>query len=131
MFLCSCRYKRNDTDLLDFCTFLDPRTKSLAHLPETKKKEVQDRVIRELKIDGPDCPDPDDVDSSNALNIETEKEGATQNESGLLSSLLSSFHTPSVAAKLSYADVAADAHDEIRRYLRESPCELEGDPLDW
>ena len=115
------RYETNDTELLDECSFFDPRVKSLVHLSKEKQESVKTRVLAWLQVDEEmshgeqstsDEPDPMD-------NVSAQ-------DSGLLSSILSGYATTSHVER-----TRSDVELEVQRYLSEKACPMQEYPLLW
>ena len=119
-----CRFKTNDTDLLDECSFTDPRTKALSHLTVDKRERVKQRIISLIHEDDGDSvseivPDP---------GSSSQGSSADESKHDLLSSLLSDFQpeqpVPTFISR-------SEAQLEVVRYLAEPYCPMKGDPLAW
>lgn len=111
------RWDLNDTDLLNRCSFVDPRTKCLAHLTPSDRDKVRDQILTAIKVDKEFSMDTDSVECVDSTPAATP-------ESGLLSTLLPTFHTES-------STVTSAAEKEMERYLSEASIPMESDPLEW
>ena len=123
------RYDTNDTELLDKCAFMDPRTKSLAHLPVDQRNRVITHVTSILTpAESESTPTP----AANPTPSEPEAGGSGDGKPGVLKSILARF---SVDDQLVAGDdelvSGLRAKDEIRRYQQEPAIGVDGDPLLW
>ena len=115
-FIYAFRYKLNDTDLLDVCSFLDPRTKTLTHLPVEKqvqtKLEVESLLVTQVQ--------PSDISAQEEDVMPKPK------EPGILSSLLGAFQRESTSVSMPSAIMV-----EIESYVNMPVPNMESNPLLW
>ena len=120
-FVFNFRFKTNDTDLLDECSFVDPRVKSLAYLSSVKRSHVKDRVLACLKTEEDDIQTVDQQNET--CNMDCDNSSTSPD---LLSSLLSDDYTcASNPVDKSCAEI------EIEKYLAMPPCAMKDNPLSW
>lgn len=112
LFLSNCRYETNDTDHLDDCSLMDPRTKDLSHLSDSRRKVVKERLISKL------------IDQNE--NTLVQPTPVTKPVAGLLTSLLSNTEVPNDQTSMNPTAV-----EEVDRYLMDKSCTLEDNPLIW
>lgn len=118
------RYKKYDTDLLDICSFVDPRVKSLAHLSSERRLAVQQMVLTAIKVDEQHSGE---LSASAQLNP-TPTSGGSTSRTSVLSSLLGSFSEQANCDSQSPSD---QAEIQLRSYIHDTPCAMDGVPLDW
>lgn len=119
-YLCDwfCRYKLNDSDLLNRCTFLDPRVKSLTHLTDTERNDVYSKVLTMIETETESDSDPGPgVTAANEPPVVPT----------LLFSLLHSFSQ----AESAEAGGLSCAATELQRYKALPTCPMNSNPLSW
>ena len=103
------------------CSFMDPRTRQLTHLPQTQRAKVSDRVHARLAA----LVEEEKKQVSNGDTSAIQGENSTEAGRTLLSPLLPDFSATSTTS----ADLIAS--DEIRLYLRVADCKMDDSALDW
>lgn len=106
--------------MLDQCSFLDPRVKSLKHVPEAKQKDVHSMTLTHLGGDTAMS------ESGVAMNDEQAKDA--DKAPCLLESLLGDFQTSPIA---NADDPVSDIQRELNQYITEKACPMDIDPLKW
>ena len=103
------------------CSFMDPRTRQLTHLPQTQRAKVSDRLHARLAA----LVEEEKKQVSDGDTSAIQGENSTEAGKTLLSSLLPDFSATSTTS----ADLIAS--DEIRLYLRDADCKMDDSALDW
>ena len=135
------RYRNPDVRLLfDKASFLDPRFKSLSHLPSVQQLEVIDSVKEELLVmlhmPADDSCDPGDERSrleDDCVNDEAgPAEPPNKKAKSALIDILGDSFTQQAVQNTSAIETREDlVHAEILRYKAEATIFLDQDPLAW
>lgn len=117
-----------DTEILDICSFLDPRVKSLPYISPEERQIIHDCVI-DICVGAADRPTrPHDETGGNKFPGPKDVVCAAANNSlaGLLSGMFDDDQSEYVE------DTVKDkVSKEISRYLKEIKCEMQQNPLVW
>jgi serine/threonine protein kinase len=103
------RYAANDSDILDHCSFSDPRTKSLVHLTDQRRERVKNHVLQCIEDTFDDLDSHSETDASLLPNTSS---------SSTLSSLLGEFKASACSSSASSSNVSqTPAHQELKKYF--------------
>lgn len=122
----------HDTEVLDTCSFLDPRVKSLPYLSQEERSIVKDLVIDRCagaagRFAGP-------AQSVPAVEVQLPVAAVEVISSAPLTGLLGAmFSQPANPDPVRNAERAAHdlVVDEVRRYLNTTLCSMSDSPLLW
>ena len=124
----------NDTDLLDMCAYLDPRTKSMPYLNDEERKNVHKKVFNMCVQDCNSRQVDDRNDTPASPSLSTSSENPTE---GMLVSLLGDIYsgTGNTSANEDQVDDSTNTADiidfEMKRYNSAASLKMEGNPLQW
>ena len=120
------RFQAGDSELLDTCTFLDPRVKALVYLNADQKRMIKNHVCTTIEINYSDSDAVPVFDSSNIQSGSTTTTSASTTTSSLLGSILGdSYSTASEPSNSHPVEV------EVDKYLAEVSCSMDTNPLTW
>ena len=114
-----CRISVNDTEVLNRCSFADPRMKSLLPLSSREQEQLYSRVTDSMvAVLAAEEPETDEMQLA---------ETTEPSQPSLLSNLLPQFHATHSIQQTSRAKVEA----EIERFKSLPSCKIDADPLNW
>lgn len=119
------RYQlEDDMNLLDACSFLDPRTKSLPYLSDSEKAKIQDQVFSMLleSTAGDSATESHTEPSTQFVDSEPSTSASTRN-------LLDDMFPVDVAPATVNIDQVLN--DELKAYVNEPRCPMADSPLLW
>lgn len=112
-------------ELLDRCSFLDPRVKTLAYLPETERAKVKDDIVRLLvDVVAREHTETDTVEMS-----EHTDHTDTHDKPCLLGAILGSDYSQNTSCSTLNAETVIQS--EVNIYVKDSVCSFSCSPLIW
>lgn len=114
------RYQTDqEIKLLDVCSFLDPRTKSLPYLSATERAAVQDNVYVIISNDT-------NTEEQGVVGDAFSENSGSSSSVGLLESMFQD-----VDPGPNTISTEQSIKREIISYTLEQRCSMQGSPLDW
>lgn len=115
---------------------MDPRTKSLIHLPVLQQQRVHARVTTSLEADileQLEVEDATPASTSTSESSDLTNQGDTNSHKPagitILSTLLSNFTTAQASSISTNPNEEVQA--ELKRYINYTGCEVDANPLHW
>ena len=125
-----CSYNE-DPEVLDLCTFLDPRVKAMPYMSLQEKEVLRDLILDLCVKDASSSVstpliEPDTMDTAASTKSSGESH---QPLAGLLSGMYSSAQQDTSASAT--ASIVEIVSFELRRYMQQPSCNMSVCPLTW